>query len=34
MIAQERDMNPEAIGYQFDHDFEVKDPSSNFNSPN
>jgi serine protease Do len=33
MIAREWDITPEAIGYQFEHTFEVEDLSSSFSSP-
>jgi hypothetical protein len=30
MVAREWDITPEAIGYQFEHSFEVADLSSSF----
>jgi len=33
MVAREWDMTPEAIGYQFEHTFEIEELSSSFSSP-
>ena len=33
MVAREWDMTPEAIGYQFEHTFDVEELSSSFSSP-